>query len=56
MTNWIKGVGSGVEGSKTSGGSDHMITIVGYNEDWPKKFEEIHACLIDLLVEEDPGL
>ncbi len=33
-----------------------MITIVGYNEDWPKKFEEIHACLIDLLVEEDPGL
>ncbi len=33
-----------------------MITIVGYNEDWPKKFGEIHACLIDLLVEEDPGL
>ena len=33
-----------------------MITIVGYNEDWPKKFDEIHACLIDLLVEEDPGL
>ena len=33
-----------------------MITIVGYNEDWPRKFGEIHACLIDLLVEEDPGL
>lgn len=33
-----------------------MITIVGYDEDWPKKFNEIHACLLDLLVEEDPNL
>ena len=33
-----------------------MITIVGYNEDWPKKFAEIQVCLLDLLVEEDPDL
>ena len=33
-----------------------MITVVGYNEDWPKKFAEIRVCLLDLLAEEDPDL